>query len=306
MTQKKPKFDVARHVADQLIDTLKTAQAAGESWEKPWVGGAGLALPMNATTGNEYRGINIWSLIGSAQNACYSSNQWASYKQWESIGGQVREGERGTLIIYYRIIEKDDGEKIPFIRHSYVFNACQVEGAEIELPNIERPALAERIETAEQFFRNTGADIRHSDAPQAYYRRRASGVVDSDFVHMPNIDLFTDTTHSTATENYYSTLAHEVTHWTGDKRRLDRAKGLRFGDAKYAFEELVAEFGAAFLCAHLGISATPRIDHAQYINCWIQVLTDHPKAIVTACSRASDALDYVRGLQTQTTAAVAA
>lgn len=306
MTQK-PKFDVARHVADQLIETLKTAQAAGESWEKPWVGGAGLALPINATTGDEYRGINIWSLISSAQNACYSSNAWASYKQWQSVGGQVRKGERGTFIIFYRLIEKENGDKIPFIRHSTVFNACQVDNVDVaNLSDIERPALAQRIETAEHFFENTGADIRHSDAPQAYYRRRATGVADSDYVHMPNLDLFKDTTHSTATENYYSTLAHEVTHWTGDKRRLDRAKGSRFGDAKYAFEELVAEFGAAFLCAHLGISATPRIDHAQYINSWIQVLTDHPKAIVTACARASDALDYVRGLQTQTTAAVAA
>jgi len=294
---KKAKFDVTQHVADKLIARMKEAKTNGESWDKPWIGGAGFALPVNASTGNEYRGVNIFSLIGEAQASGYASNQWASYKQWQSKGGQVRRGETGTYIIFYKIIEKEDGSKLPLIRYSKVFNACQVDGVDLVTPDETRPALAQRIESAETFFGNTGADIRHSDQRAAFYRRRSTMATDSDYVHMPSMDLFKDTAHSTATENYYSTLAHEVTHWTGDKRRLDREKGSRFGDAKYAFEELVAEFGAAFISAHLDISSEPRVDHAHYINCWIECLTDHPKAIMTACARASDALDYLRGKQ---------
>ena len=299
MTHKKPAFDVTRHVADKLIARMKEAKASGESWDKPWIGGAGFALPVNASTGNEYRGVNIFSLIGEAQASGYASNQWASYKQWQAKDCQVKRGETGTYIIFYRIIEKEDGDKLPLIRYSKVFNGCQVEGADVVDVDEKRPALAQRIESAETFFGNTGADIRHSDQRAAYYRRRSTMATDSDYVHMPSMDLFKDTKHSTATENYYSTLAHEVTHWTGDKRRLDREKGARFGDAKYAFEELVAELGSAFLCAHLDISAEPRIDHAHYLNSWIECLTDHPKAIMTACARASDALDYVRELQAE-------
>ena len=292
MTRKKPAFDAAQHSADKWIARLKAAKASGTSWEKPWISGAGFALPINASTGNEYRGVNILSLIGEAQEKGYSSNQWASYKQWQAKGCQVKRGETGTYIIFYRIIEKEDGDKLPLIRYSKVFNGCQVEGADVVDVDEKRPSLAQRLDNAETFVSNTGAEILHSDQRRAYYRRRPS-----DLIHMPNRDLFTDTASSSATENYYSTLLHELTHWTGDKRRLDREKGGRFGDSEYAFEELVAELGSAFLCAHLGITTEPRADHAHYLNSWIECLTDHPKALLTACARASDALDYLRNLQ---------
>jgi antirestriction protein ArdC len=301
---------VIQKIADQIVNHMEQAKAEGDSWEKPWLGGNGLTLPMNATTHAEYRGANILILAISGHHQGFTSNLWATYKQWQSVGAQVRKGEKATNGAKYGTFEKDSGkfdadmnpvfDKVPYVRPFAVFNADQVNGFDLPETDKERPDLAKRIKSAEAFVSNTGADVRHSDQRAAYYRHRSKTSGEGDYIHMPTMDLFIDTTHSTATENYYSTLLHELTHWTGDKRRLDRQKGVRFGDKKYAFEELVAELGAAFHCAHLEISNTPRMDHAQYLNSWIQCLKDHPKAIMTACARASDALDYTRELQNQT------
>jgi antirestriction protein ArdC len=111
---------------------------------------------------------------------------------------------------------------------------------------------------------------------------------------MPDRESFVDTECSSATENYYSTLFHELTHWTGAKHRLDRQFGKRFGDNAYAFEELVAELGAAFNCATLGITSTPRADHAQYIENWLQVLKGDKRAIFHAASKAAQSVDYLQ------------
>ena len=302
---KKGKLDLAAHVSGKLITLMEDDKTSGNSWERAWIGGANMALPVNATTQDEYRGINIILLTLQAHVAGYSSNLWATYNQWKSIGAQVRAGEQHTKGVFYGTYDKKTGgidasgapevDRYKYLKQFQVFNACQVDGFAIACDQ-SRPDLAKRIESAEAFVANCGADIRYTEDRRAYYRRRdASGA--GDYINMPALDLFTDTKHSTATENHYSTLLHELTHWTGDKRRLDREKGARFGDSKYAFEELIAELGAAFLCAHLGISSEPRVDHAQYLNNWIQALKDHPNAIMTAGARASDALDYLRAKQ---------
>ncbi len=135
------------------------------------------------------------------------------------------------------------------------------------------------------------ARIEEDSNPQAYYRPSA------DSIHMPNLDTFRPTEHSTATEGYYGTLLHELTHWTGAEKRLDRKKGKRFGDQAYAFEELVAELGSAMLCQYLGISVTPRADHAKYLNIWIQKCKEDHRAIITAASLAAKALGYLEEIQ---------
>ena len=114
---------------------------------------------------------------------------------------------------------------------------------------------------------------------------------------MPERNLFTGTATSTPTESYEATRLHELGHWTGAKHRLDREFAQRFGDQAYAFEELVAELSAAYLCAGLDITNTPRADHAQYIANWLQVLKGDTKAIFTAASLATRAVDYLYGLQ---------
>jgi antirestriction protein ArdC len=159
-----------------------------------------------------------------------------------------------------------------------VFNASQVDGYK---PKAEPEAnQLERIEQADSFFRGLGSDVQHG-GNRAYYSPM------SDHIQMPPFQAFDDNV------SYYSTLAHEHTHWTAKAERCDRVLGKRFGDSAYSMEELVAELGAAFLCAHLGLSSEPREDHAQYIQSWLRVLKADKRAIFTAASKAQQAADWV-------------
>lgn len=155
------------------------------------------------------------------------------------------------------------------------------------VPQIDTTA---RIEAADRFVANTGAVIHHGH-PMACYRPAF------DAIYMPDRAAFVATATSSATENYYSTLSHELTHWSGVEKRLDRQLGKRFGDDQYAVEELVAELGSAFLCAELGITPTPRQDHAQYLAHWLKVLKADKRALFAAAAAASKAVTYLNGLQ---------
>lgn len=286
------KRDIYQEVTDKIV-TLMEQGARAEDWVMPWTG-VNAGLPFNAVTGKTYRGINVPLLWCQASAAGHETNQWASYKQWLERGAQVRKGEKGTMIVFYRAIERKDADGEPdtirFLRYSTVFNAAQVDG--YEPPVVELPDLAERIEACDDFASNSGADIRYGGG-RAFYTSRG------DYIALPAWDRFRDTKHSTATENAYSTLFHELTHWTGHKDRCGRDLANRFGSEAYAAEELVAELGAAFICAHLGITSEPREDHAQYLDSWLRVLRSDKKAIFTAASQASQALDYLEGLQYQ-------
>ena len=143
----------------------------------------------------------------------------------------------------------------------------------------------DRIEAAETFFCNTGAQIDHG-GNQAYY------AIQADRIQMPPFVTFRDP------ESYYATLAHEGTHWTRHPSRLNRDFGRkRWGDAGYAAEELVAEIGSAFLAADLGLAIEPRADHAAYLDSWLKVLKGDKHAIFTAASHAQKAADYLHSLQ---------
>ena len=178
---------------------------------------------------------------------------------------------------------EDDGQRRSVLARGYaVFNAEQVDGYEVP-PTPPRPEI-QRVQEAERFFEALGADIKHG-GNRAFYR--PSG----DHIQMPNFESFRDAV------SYYSVLAHEATHWTGATLRLDRDLSGRFGNAAYAAEELVAELGAAFLCADLGLTNEPRPDHAAYVANWLQVLKEDKRAIFTAAAKAQQAADYVHGLQ---------
>ena len=140
--------------------------------------------------------------------------------------------------------------------------------------------MPERVERAEMFFQTIGANVQHG-GNRAYY------APDSDHIQMPPFQAFVENVA------YYSTLAHEHTHWTAQTSRCDRQLGKRFGDNAYAAEELIAELGAAFTCAHLGLSTEPREDHAQYINSWLKVLKADSRAIFTSASKAQQATDWM-------------
>ena len=168
-----------------------------------------------------------------------------------------------------------------------VFNAEQCEGLPERFYELksEPKEFVERIAEADQFFRNTGADIREG-GNQAFY------TITHDYIRLPKLETFRDA------EAHAATAAHELTHWTRHPSRLDRDLGRkRFGDAGYAMEELVAEMGSAFLCADLGITPEIRDDHASYIGNWLQVLKDDKRAVFSAASLASKACDYLHSLQ---------
>jgi antirestriction protein ArdC len=169
-----------------------------------------------------------------------------------------------------------------------VFNAEQVVG--FTAPAAPDPlGPIERIASADRFVSATGARIEHG-GERAYYRPSA------DHIQMPPEDAFCGTATMTRSEGYYATLLHELTHWTGAKHRLDRNFGKRFGDDAYAVEELVAEIGAAFLCAELQITQDTRPDHAQYLAQWLKVMKDDPRAIFAAAAKASEAASYLKRL----------
>jgi antirestriction protein ArdC len=146
------------------------------------------------------------------------------------------------------------------------------------------------IQQAKSFVAATGAIIHHGGG-RAYYRPS------TDSIHLPPREAFIGTPRSTPAESYYSTLCHEMTHWTSAEARCNRQLGKRFGDQAYAMEELVAELGAALLCADLHITDEPRPDHAQYLASWLAVLKTDKKAIFTAALKASEATAFLAALQ---------
>ncbi len=283
------KRDVYTRVTSQIINAIE--QGVG-SWRMPWHTSGRFAFsPINVTSKKPYRGINTLCLWAAAQSKSYESGEWGTYPQWQERGAQVRRGEKATLVVFWKFASdsaetQEDGEEtIPsgrsrllFSRGYSVFNASQVDGY-IPKPQPDIPVIG-RIEQADIFFKKVGANVRHG-GNQAYYAPA------SDHIQMPPFQGFVENV------SYYSTLAHEHTHWTAHAGRCNRQLGKRFGDNAYAAEELVAELGAAFSCAHLGLSTEPRPDHAQYINSWLNVLKADKRAIFTAASKAQQAADFL-------------
>jgi antirestriction protein ArdC len=256
-------------------------------WLKPWNADNAtgrITRPLRAN-GQPYKGINVLMLWGEALAQGFASPFWMTYKQAQELGGQVRKGEHGSLVVYADRIHKtetgDNGDEIereiPFMKGYTVFCVEQIDGLPEHFHARPSPPLPapDRIEAAERFAANSRADIRHGGG-RAFY------AIDADRVQLPPFESFTDP------ESYYATLLHELTHWTRHASRLNREFGRkRWGDAGYAAEELVAELGAAFLCADLAITPEPRADHASYIASWLEVLKNDKRAIFTAASHPS-------------------
>ena len=279
--------DVYARVTAQIIEAIE--QGVG-NWRMPWHTSGRFAFsPINVVSKKPYRGINTVCLWAAAQAKGYESGEWATYQQWQERGAQVPKGEKATLVVFWKFANDSSesqsdsdtpqsGSRLLFTRGYSVFNAAQVDGytpkADVETP------MPERIEQAETFFKAIGSDLRHG-GNQAFYSPA------TDHVQMPPFQAFRDGL------SYYSVLAHEHTHWTANAARCNRELGKRFGDNAYAAEELIAELGAAFTCAHLGLSTEPREDHAQYLQSWLRALKADKRAIFTAASKAQQACDWL-------------
>lgn len=293
--------DVFGSITAKIVAAIEAGAGAATM---PWHGGfLSPAFPVNAATDKPYRGVNVVALWVDAMVKRYISGYWASYKQWQGLGAQVRKGERGSIIVFYKPLDQPEipaereateesaqGSLRFVARASHVFNWEQVEGWQPPIPTPKSPVTIN--EEIAALIATIGADVRHGS--KAVYHRA------DDYIEMPYPDMFIDTVVSSATEAYHAVLLHELTHWTGAEHRLNREFGKRFGDKAYAFEELIAELGAAFLCSAFRITNEPRADHAAYISSWLDILNRDSKAIFTAASKAQEAVEFLVELASKT------
>jgi len=279
---------IYQQVTDSIIKQL---EAGAAPWVKQWNGSS--SADHNAVSKKGYNGINTLILAMSATANGFKSNEWATYKQWLQLGGQVRKGTKGTTIIFYSPVSgskvsADGSEKTyHYVLKSYsVFNADQIDGY---TPAAAPVKTFNSIAALEALATDSGAVIKHG-GDRAFYSPS------DDFIQMPHK---TDFTNEAA---YYATLLHEMAHWSGHSTRLNRDLSGRFGNEAYAAEELIAELSAAFLCAEYQIDGDLR--HAGYIASWLRILKNDNKAVFKAAALAQKSADYIKGLATSEAAAV--
>jgi len=283
------KLDVYQIVTDRIVALLEKGTIP---WQQTWNGGA--MAPRNMATLKEYRGVNV--LLLSALG--YESPYWLTFQQAQSMGGNVRKGEKGTPVVFWRMMDvlaKDEpaGKKqIPFLRYYTVFNLCQCENiAKDKIPVVPNVREHNPLQEAEQIVAAMPQKpvVKHGSARACYSPSQ-------DRVLMPNPESFK------TEQDYYSVLFHELAHATGHESRLNR-KGVAgadgtwsaFGSPSYAQEELVAEMGAAFLCGQVGIVERTVENSAAYIASWLEQLKNDRKLIVSAAGKAQRAADFILG-----------
>jgi antirestriction protein ArdC len=292
------KRNLYAEVSNRILAELERGAAP---WIKPWAATAGANVPCNAVTNRPYSGCNV-ILLWLTRGRGWATPRFLTFNQAKECGGNVRKGEHGTKVYFVKQLQvRDDTADdtsatrlIPMLREYTVFNVDQCENLPDRI-NTTRPARIRNPDArdglADEFLCATSADIREGHGEALY-------VPSHDFISMPAFGAFKGADH------FYNVAFHELTHWTGHKSRLGRDLKNRFGSRSYAAEELIAELGAAFLCAEFGFDGDVR--NAGFIASWIELLKSDQRAFFTACSKASKAADYLRGLALAAPAAVAA
>ncbi len=292
----KDKQDIYDRVTSKIVADLESGVL---TWVQPWQiikhAAGSITRPLRAS-GEKYRGINVLILWATALEKSYICPIWLTVQQGNKLGAYVKKGEKATYVFFFDKFKKTEVDKktgeatlkeIFFGRSYAVFNGEQFNGLPGHFTATVEPVRLtpiERDSVCEAFFANTGADVRHG-GNRAFYRRS------DDFIQLPKPEQFQ------STESYYGAKAHEFIHWTAHPKRLDRQFGEKFGDQKYAIEELVAEIGAAFLCADLAITPEPGADHAAYVGSWLKALKEDKRLIFSAAAQAQKAADFLHGLQ---------
>lgn len=279
--------DVMADIVDRLIAEIDNG---AQQWRMPWNTASG--LPHNAVTGNAYRGANILALWLESLICGYTSNGWATYKQWQSIDAQVRKGETGTRLIRWVDKKVDPVADTPVGDEA---KRSQLIPVAFTVFHLSQCDIANNTTTVKPTPRHHGNFAHFFDAIPAVIRWGAGNpcyVPHLDEIRMPDWDAF----HTTAAG--HATLAHELAHWTGHRERLDRDLTGRYGDDSYAMEELIAEMSAAFTCAEVGIAPAIRDDHAPYLAHWLRVLRAEPRHLWSVASAAQAATDHLATYQT--------
>ncbi|MXY85243.1 MAG: DUF1738 domain-containing protein [Gemmatimonadales bacterium] len=276
--------DAYEEITDRIIAALERGTVP---WRTPWRARG----HRNARSQRPYRGVNTLVLQTAALERGWSDPRWLTYRQARAAGGHVRRGEHGTRVVLWKWIEKADPEepegvkRFPLMRLYSVFNVAQCE--DVRLPRPQAEECCDPLDRAEAVVAGyrEGPAIHH-DSESAYY------VPERDEVHLPPRGSFTDA-HA-----YYATLFHELAHSTGHPSRLAREgyrTAARFGSERYSQEELVAEFGAAFLGGEAGIDPSRVEQSAAYIASWLRVLDDDRRLVVVAAGQGQRASDHILG-----------
>jgi antirestriction protein ArdC len=286
--RKRGMHNLYQEVTDQIVAEL---EAGALPWAKPWSQTPGANVPCNAVTNRAYSGINVLLLWTTRANG-WAMPRFLTFKQATEAGGHVRKGEHGVAVYFVKdLLFKDaeadeDGRRVRMLKRYVVFNVAQCDGLPDKIINPPAPKIRNHDAPdplIEEFLTTTGADIREHLSRAIYDGK-------DDFIALPARGVFT------SIAAFYNTAFHELVHWTGHRSRLDRKLDDRFPDpaTRYAAEELIAELGAAFLCAEFSIDGDMRA--AGYIASWIKLLKHDNKAIFTAASRAQAAVDFLRRL----------
>lgn len=288
------KMDVRQAITDQIIELMERGAL---SFREMWVRGAASGMPRNGKTNEFYHGVNVFLLWQATAAKGYGSNVWMTYKQAESVGAQVRKGEKGVMCVYFQMLSKgsakgagdavegeegEEGEFFPMAKAFWVFNIAQMDNVPADMAE-PVSIVGEKftpIEKAEKLIAASGAEIGYGFAGAFYSPGK-------DAICLPARERFT------SPENFYAVSLHELTHWTGHETRLARNFSKRFGDEAYAMEELVAELGSAFLAGHLGFVNLTIEGHASYLDNWLKVLKSDKTAIFAASKQAGLAFDFV-------------
>lgn len=269
-------------ITEKMIEALEKGTAP---WQKPW---CDAFAPHNGLTGRRYTGGNAL-FLGLISEAMGGDPRWVTFNQAQKMDWHVKKGAKGTKVFFWKFPEDEKDEEtgevevakgIPFAMGFTLFHATQIEGIPEYTPALNKIAS---VEAADQIIKDSGAIIRHGGNVAGYYRGK-------DIITMPYRETFQDV------ETYYSTLLHELTHWTGHESRLARPDGRGImGSEIYAREELVAEMAAVYLTAETGIAQTPEHfeQHAAYVGHWIQLLKKDPNALFKAASDAQKAANYL-------------
>lgn len=280
------RIDLYQSVTDRIVAALEHGSAP---WVCPWRRSPEQALPANLGSGRAYRGINVLLLNLQTLAHGYALNRWLTYRQALELGAQVRRGEQGTQIVFFKMHEVDPGaapsaesaperKVVPLLRSFTVFNAAQIDGLPERLIPAAEAVSWSPVESASQVLAQNAPVIRHG-GDKAYY---SPGL---DVIQLPESWRF-----KTA-EDYYSTALHELTHWSGHPSRCNRPLQGRQHIEAYAFEELVAEMGSAFLSAHCGLQT--QLQHASYVGHWLAALRHDKRLVFQAASLAQKACDWL-------------
>ena len=280
--------DLYQRVTEKIISQLETGQPL--PWIKPWKT-TSEPFPVNAKTTRPYRGINVLMLQLEAQSRGFCRNRWVTYRQAQELGGQVRKGAKGSPVILYRplepsassvpLTERDplqSNDKRAVMRTFSVFNIEEVDGLQESSQPTPVADGWPPVMIAEGIFYDSGASFRYG-GDRAFYRPK------DDSIQLPEKQAFR------SREDFYSTALHELVHWTGHRSRCDRPFGQAYADDVYAMEELIAELGAAFLCAHCQLDG--EVQHTSYVASWLRILKANNRAIFSAAAKAQVAVDYL-------------